>query len=58
MLCWSSGEEIPHVQGQKWQLHFAGAALSRYTYIMIYKIYITFTLSIRLSTDTYFVSIS
>ena len=54
----SGHEEIAHVQGQEQWLCFAGAAVKRYTYIMIYKIYITFTLSVHLSTDTYFVSIS
>ena len=27
----SSGcEEVPHIQGQEWGLHFAGAAMNRY----------------------------
>ena len=54
----SGHEEIAHVQGQEQWLCFAGGAVKRYTYIMIYKIHITFTLSVHLSTDTYFVSIS
>ena len=28
--CWSSREDIPHIQGQEQQLHFAGAAVKRY----------------------------
>ena len=30
VLCWSSHEEIPYVQGQKWRLCFVGPAMRRY----------------------------